>query len=66
MCSVAQPSSPTRLAAGMGQSSKTSSAVGEARTPSLSRSFWPNEKPAMPRSTMNMLSALRGAPLTRA
>ena len=45
MCSMPSPSSPSRFAAGTSQSSKTSSAVVEARMPSLSLSFWPSEKP---------------------
>ena len=48
---VASPSAPTKWAAGTTTSSKTSSAVGDARIPSLSFSRWPSEKPGIPFST---------------
>ena len=53
MCVTASPSSPSRLPAGTRQSSKTSSAVVEARMPSLSLIFWPSRKPGAPFSTTN-------------
>jgi len=46
-----RPSSPSRFAAGTRQSSNTSSAVSEARMPSLS-SVFETVKPGVPFSTM--------------
>ena len=66
MCSIALPSAPTRLAAGTRQPENTSSAVGDARMPSLPLMRWPRLKPGMPFSTMNMESSRRPAPATRA
>ena len=51
MHTVASPSPPTRFSAGTRTSSNTSSAVGDARIPSLSFSRCPSEKPAIPFST---------------
>src|SRR5437764_15042409 len=49
------PSSPRRLDAGMVQSSKISSLVGEECSPIL-RSVLPKEKPGVPFSTMKQLT----------
>jgi hypothetical protein len=63
MQSAAALSSPTWFAAGTRQSSKTSSAVIDARMPHLSSIFWPSENPSQPFSTMNMLTSLRLSPV---
>mmetsp|Transcript_20195 Transcript_20195/g.41244 ORF Transcript_20195/g.41244 Transcript_20195/m.41244 type:complete len:225 (+) Transcript_20195:404-1078(+) len=60
MQSVAPPSAPTKLAAGTSTSSRTSSAVGDARMPHLSLSRCPREKPGMPRSTTKRETASDG------
>ena len=56
MCTMESPSSPIRFATGTSQSSNTSSAVVEARMPSLSLIFCPFSKPRMPFSTRKELT----------
>mmetsp|Transcript_57236 Transcript_57236/g.134353 ORF Transcript_57236/g.134353 Transcript_57236/m.134353 type:complete len:235 (+) Transcript_57236:685-1389(+) len=56
MHAAALPSTPTRFSAGMMHSSKTSSAVIEARIPHLSLICCPRRNPLVPFSTRNRLS----------